>query len=204
MSIFGPFKSADDLEQAVVDTLSKWFHTYKLEFELQHDIAANSLPDPKSYRTAAQMDRDNAASLPAVVVVSPGLGKERPKQDGAGFFRASFVVGIGIFVSANDRDPTVKLLRMYTAILRAIMLQKQSLGGVAAGTEWLDESYDDVFQFPDGQTIQGGQVVFSVDLEELVNRYGGPPAPIEPDPVDQPGSDWPLANTVSAEIRVKE
>jgi hypothetical protein len=204
VSIFGPLFSTGDLEQAAMETLSEWFETYAIEYALQHDMERHAIALPKSYRTSAQLDRDDGASLPGIVVVSPGLGANKPSQEGDGSYRAQFILGIGAFVSANDRDPTTKLLRMYTAIIRAIILQKQSLKGFACGTEWVDESYDDVFRYPDGQTIQGGQVVFTVEVDGLVNRYGGPPAPTPPDPDTQPGGTWPLAETVSAEIRVKE
>lgn len=82
------------------------------------------------------------------------------------------------------------------------MLQKQSLGGFADGTTWLDESYDDAFQFTDTQTVGAGQVVFAIEVAGVVNRYGGPPTPIPPDPDTQPGSDWPTVEEHTETVRL--
>jgi hypothetical protein len=105
-------------------------------------------------------------------------------------------------VSANTRSQTVKLLRDYMAVVRTIMLQKQSLGGLVSGCTWVDESYDDDFPFTDDQTISTGQIVFEIEIAGLVNRFDGP-ATVDPTP-DQPGSEWPLAETVMATVEVEE
>ena len=207
MSIYGPLTSAAELEQAVVDTLQKWFPTYLTEYELQAGLIPDrntppKHPAPKAWLTADQLDRSAADALPAVVVVSPGLSKTAPKQEGDGSFRVFFSIGIGVFVSSNTRPDTIALVRVYTAILRTIMLQKQSLDGVADGCTWIDESYDDNFPFTDDQTMSAGQVVFEITIAGFVNRFAGPTTP-DPDP-SQPGSDWPLAETVMATVETED
>ena len=201
-SIFGSIKVAGDLEQAAVDTLSKWFRTYLIEYELQaglivsrHDPLHYQLP--RTYSKSNQIDRTNVDSLPAIVVVSPGTSPNNlPKQVGDGSFRVFFVIGIGVFVGAGDRASTLELVRVYTAICRAIMLQKQSLGGFADGSTWLNESYNDDFTFTDNQTISAGQVVFEIEVANIVSRFGGPD---QPDDDDLPG-DWPLVEEVIVTI----
>jgi hypothetical protein len=137
------------------------------------------------------------------VVISPGLSsRNKPKQEGDGSFRVFFSIGVGVFVSAGNRQDTMKLVRVYTAIIRTILLQQQSLGDFADGSEWLDESYDDNFPFPDDLTISAGQVVFEIEVAGLVNRFGGPKT-VDPEPT-QPGSDWPLAETVTATVLPEE
>jgi hypothetical protein len=208
MSIFDQIKLADDLEAAVLTTIESWFPVYVREVELQATIPQDSLPLPKSYLTADRVDRNNADQLPSIVVVSPGLSGKRPLQEGDGTFRCFFSIGVGIFVAGNDRTTTKRLVRTYTAVVRTIMLQKQSLGGFAAGTNWLDESYDDDFNFTDNQTIGAGQVVLEVEVDGVVNRFAGPAVyggpPPDPDPDTQPGSDWGTSDTVSAFIEVEE
>lgn len=205
MSIFDAIKMADDLEEAAKATLVAWFPTYSAEFELQAGLTAGTLPQPKSFLKADSLDREAADMMPAIVIVSPGMsGRQPPKQEGDGSYRCFFSIGIGCFVSAPVRKDTMRLVRIYTAIARTIMLQKQSLGGYADGTSWLDESYDDNFPFTDDQTISAGQVIFEVEIAGVVNRFGGPAKfggpPPAPDPVTQPGSDWPLVETVTATI----
>lgn len=206
--IFGAIKVADDLEQAAIDTLSSWFPVYIRELEVQHGIALDALPLPRSYLTADRVDRSNADQLPSVVVVSPGLSGRRPQQEGDGTFRCSFSLGIGVFVAGYDRTATKRLVRQYTAIARTIMLQKQGLSGYADGTTWLDESYDDDFSFTDGQTVGAGQTIFEVDVAGVVSRYGGPAVyggpPPAPNPATQPGALWPEVAKATATVEVKE
>jgi hypothetical protein len=208
--IFSAIKIADDLEKACLDTIEAWFPVYVKELEIQHPdlFPVGSLPAPKSFLTADRIDRSNADLLPAIVAISPGLSGKKPAQEGDGSFRAFFHLGVGVFVVGSDRPSTKRLVRTYTAICRTIMLQKQSLGGFADGSTWLDESYDDDFNFTDDQTIGAGQVVFEVEVDGVVNRYGGPAVfggpPPDPDPVEQPGSDWPTADVVTATVQVEE
>lgn len=207
VSIFGAISIATDLEQAVLDTLEKWFQTYLIEFELQTGLIkkntdATHYPLPKSWLKADQVDRAAADAMPSIVVVSPGLsGRNAPRQEGDGSFRVFFSIGIGVFVGANNRPDTMHLVRVYTAIVRTILLQHQGLGGFADGCQWLDESYDNNFPFTDDQSISAGQVVFEIEVAGIVNRYGGPAA-VEPTS-DMPGSSWPLAETVIATVERK-
>lgn len=213
-SVFGQIFIADDLENAAVNTLESWFPVYIREVELQspappdpRNIPQDALPLPRAYITAERLDRENADQLPAIVVVSPGLGRKIPMQEGDGTFRVTFSLAIGVFVSGQDRMDTKRLLRLYTGMARTIILQHQSLGGYSDGATWLDESYDDNFNFNDTLTLGCGQVVFEIDVAEVVSRYGGPAAYGQPEPPPdptQPGSTWPEVETVTAEIEIME
>lgn len=207
--IFGEVVLAKQLEEAVITTLENWFPVYIREIEIQQSLAQDVLPLPRSFITTDKINRENTDQLPAIVVVSPGLtGRGAPKQEGDGTFCVPWAISIGVFVSGKDRTTTKDLIRYYTGICRAIMLQKQSLGGFADGTTWLDESYDDNFAFTDQETIGAGSVVFEVWVAGVVQRFGGPAVyggpPPAPDPVNQPGSTWPEADTVTANITTKE
>jgi|SRR5215831_568656 len=217
MSIFDEIAVTDDLEHAVLDTLKNWFPTYIREVELQspaapdpRNIPLDSLPLPRAYLTVDELDREAANQMPSIVVVSPGLsGRSVPLQEGDGSFNVPFSIAVGVFVTADQRKNTQRLVRLYTATARAIMLQKQSFGGFAGGSYWLDESYDDRLTFTDDQTISAGQVVFEVWVNQVVNRYGGPKVPFQPqepppDPDTQPGSEWGIAETVTPTVTLKE
>jgi hypothetical protein len=207
LSIFDSIMVADDLEHAVLKNLQDWFPVYIREVELQspavpdpRNIPKDSLPLPRSYLTSDQIDRDAANQLPSIVVVSPGLSSRTvPQQEGDGSFNAPFSIAIGVFVTSDIRKHTLRLVRLYTAVARAIMIQKQSLGGMGAGTYWLDESYDDHFTFTDDQTISAGQVIFEVWVGDVLNRYAGPIGP--PNADTQPGSQWGEAETVTVDVK---
>jgi hypothetical protein len=210
MSLFDDIRVADELEYQVINSLQQWFPVYIREVELQspaapdpRNIPVDSLPLPRSYLTSDQIDKEAANQLPSIVVVSPGLsGRAAPQQEGDGSFNAPFSIAVGVFVSADRRSTTLRLVRLYTAIARAIMVQKQDLGGFGAGSYWIDESYDDNFPFTADQTISAGQVVFEIWVSGVVNRYGGPTTP--PDPDTQPGSDWGQAEEVIPTVTLKE
>jgi hypothetical protein len=201
MSIFGPIIDGGQVETWVTDTLKLWWRTYAREFELQHALPEDALPDPRSWIVAEDVEREGTDQLPAVVIVSPGLNGDEPIQQNDGRLLATWSIGVGIFVSAATRADTKKLVRQYTAIIRAIMLQKQSLGGHANAVHWTDESYDDNFNFTDELTISAGQVILDVAVADVINRFAGPVGP--PDEDTQPGSEWHTADTVDVDL-VKE
>ena len=82
-------------------------------------------------------------------------------------------------------------------------MQKRSLGGVACGTTWLDESYDDAPTDAE-RTLGIGLLAFEVSVDNVVKRDGGPAYPAPPDPVTQPGSEWPVVDTVDVVVQQKE
>jgi len=201
MSIFKTVVNANQVEAAVRDTLRTWFNTYLRETELQWGIPSRSIPEPLSYIIAQDNAREAEDQLPAVVIVSPGLSDE-PLKEGDGTYRAPWQVGIGIFASAKDRSSTEQLIRYYCAVIRAIMLQKRSLGGFADNVVWSDESYDEL-DFDDERTISAGLVDFIVEVAGVVDGNAGPTVTVPPDPDTLPGSNWPLVTDVIITEEVK-
>ena len=206
-NVFGPVIDGTGVEVAVRDTIDKWFLTYLREFEVQAGLipdhhATPFHPLPKSFSVANNLDRSNTEALPSIVVVSPGTSDRiGPRMSGDGMFIVNYLIGVGCFVSAPTRADTMKLVRVYTAICRTILLHKQSLGGYASGSTWLDESWDDDFTFTDDQTISVGQAVFEIEVAGVVSRYGGPD---EPDGDDTVPGTWPVVEDVIAVIEMKE
>src|SRR6516164_9245858 len=185
MSIFGALVIGSQVEQAVLDTLQLWFPTYLKEFELEAGLTTDKfsppiIPLPKSYAKANQFQKASAENLPAIVCVSPGLSpRNKPRQEGDGSFRVFFSIGAGVFCGARDRKATLDLVRVYTGIMRQILLQKEGLGNppFADGSSWMDERWDDNFDTVDNQTIASGVVTFEVEVAGVVSRFGGPSLP---------------------------
>jgi len=195
IDVFGTIKSADALEAAALATLEMWFNTYLREMEYQNGITPNSLISPMAYISANTIDRESSNQLPTIVAISPGFSGKEPYMTGDGLFKAFFSIGIGAFVSADNRINTMRLVRLYTAVARTIMIQKGSLGGFANGTVWLDESYYPDFDFTDTQTIGVGQAVFEVEVEAVAAKYAGPKTPDT-----APGTEWPYVQTVNVTV----
>jgi integrase len=63
------------------------------------------------------------------------------------------------------------------------MIQKPSMGGFALASRWIDESYDELAH-DDSRTIAAGIVSLGIEVDGVVNSYGGPKAPPEDACVD--------------------
>lgn len=201
MSIFQPIISGDQVEQWVLDHLENWMETYLREVELQRELDEGTLARPRSYVTFSTFMNFLENQTPAVVVVAPGLGA-RPTKYGGGAFIATFQVAIAVVCSARDQQSVNKLAKLYGAAVRAIMVQQPSMGqSEVRGVDWLDESYDEI-DSRDGRTLGAARVVFNVEVANVVNALGGPNAPA--DPVTQPGSEWPEAETTGIVTNIEE
>jgi hypothetical protein len=201
-SIFGVIKTGGIVEQSMIDTLRDWFPTYLRELELQLDMTAGLLPAPKSYSKADEFEWETGQQLPAAIVISPGLAGH-PLMDGERKYRATWTVAVGVIVSADTQEHTNELAKIYAAAVRAIVLQHGSLGEKAGGSEWIDEGYDDLP--PDAnRSMAAATMTFEIEVEDVIDRQGGPAYPIQPNPESQPGSEWPLVETAEATLEIAE
>lgn len=178
------------VEDAVIATIKEWIEVYLREIEMQWGVTEN-LPVPRSYNVGAEFDKWAEDQLPAVILISPGTS-DRPSADGEGGFNAPFRVSICIFATGNTRENTRRNAHLYGGAVRAMLLQKRSLGGISDGATWEGEDYD---QGPTekGRTIGSVVVDFVFNIPGVVYRTGGPPTP--PDPDNQPGEPWPTVQS---------
>lgn len=201
--VFKCIVDADMIENWATTTLQTWFGTYLGEMEVQRGEPRHSYPKPRSYVLAEELDKTVADQMPAIVVVSPGLAAAAPMHEGDGEFTAWWNLGVGVVASASTRKDTKRLVRVYCAAIRAIIVQKMSLGGSvalphASNCRWVDESYDDNFNFTDDMTISAGQVIFEVQVDDVVTAGAGPLSPSDED--HQPGSHWYEADHIYIDV----
>jgi hypothetical protein len=180
-SEIGPIVSAYDVEAAALATLRKWVSTYLGETEAQHGRVRNSLPRPRSYTTSNSFDKWPEDQLPCILLICPGT-IDVPLASGDGKYRVRFGLGVAAIVSTSQAVQTEETAKLYVAALRTCLIQQRSLGGFAAGTDWLDETYDDL-PSEDGRSLGAGQAVFAVEVDDISRRYSGPP---------NPGADVPV------------
>jgi hypothetical protein len=195
-SAIGPIVSAFDVEAAALATLKKWSSHYLAECEAQHGRVRGSLPRVRSYTTANSFDKWPEDQLPCVLLVSPGTAQP-PEVEGNGRYRAFFSLGIAAIVSTRDMVETEEVAKLYVAALRTCLVQQRSLGGFAAGVEWLDETYDDL-PSDDARSLGAGQAIFTIEVSDISRRYAGPKEPPEPD-ID-PDPDDPDATDVAVSV----
>lgn len=182
-SIFGPLVGGDAIEAAVVATMKRWLPTYLAELERRTDRAPGSLPSPASWATVNEFSQTGTDPPPWGIVVSPGTVGE-PERLGDGSFNVWWGISVAIIVTAESRQAANDLAKLYAVAVRAIMLQRPSLGDVAAGVEWVAEAN----AAAPTDYLRVGWVTesqFNVRAVGVVNAYGGPAEP-DLDPADLP------------------
>lgn len=204
--IFGPIFSSATLERAAIETIKAWMPTYVQELELQlPEYQRGTVPLPRSYASRTTFEEFPGEQLPLVVVVSPGVVGD-PSPEGDGRYTAWWELGIVVVAEGRSEDDSNSLVKLYGAAIRAIMLQKSSLGNIASGVEWTDESYDNVVEAEEQRTLRGVSLTFIVQIDDVVTRSRGPAEPIPPEdaPTTLPGSQWPTAELVEVEVNKEE
>lgn len=178
---FGPIVTGYLVEKAVLLTLRKWYPTYLAEVERQMELPKGFLIHPQNFTNRNSFDSQMGEKTPKIVVISPGTEGQPTKN--ASSWRATWRVGIGVAVGAKTEDDTDRILKCYAGATRAILLQKvQSICDMgvpsAETTRWLGESYDDLDDLPNQHILyKAGTILFSIDVNTSVARYGGPPEP---------------------------
>jgi hypothetical protein len=200
-SSFDTITVGTDITTSVIETIRKWMPTYLQEIELQLGRERGLIPPPRFYTTRNKFMSYPEEQLPLCVVVSPGL-TDAPTKDGDGCYNGWYGVGVGFVAQARDDVTADFLAKVYAADARAILLQHQDMGGGTAGTEWIDEIYDDDIAEDENRTLKASYVLFRIYVENIVNSYGGPVGPI-PNPDTQPGSDWGTVETVETEVVIE-
>ena len=181
------------VEDAVIATLQAWISFYLAEVEEQRGLARGAYDRPRSYMVRNDLTKWPEESLPAIVVISPGLS-DRAVKEGRGLYRVPWQIGIAAVVSAKDHASTRRMAYRYAAAIRALLVQHQSLdgalGGVVRGVTWLDGRNNEM-PAHDDRTVFASRQIFTVEvaeaLQQNVGPLGVPPvdplAPLDADPV---------------------
>lgn len=194
-NVFGRIVTGKVVRTAMTNHLKNWSPTYLAEVARAEGQDPATLPGFKSWVSAIELDEGKFEEhqMPSCVVVAPGILNEPEKRGGV--YIARWAVSVGCVVAGQDRESTFTLAEMYTAAVRAAVVQNPSLGGFATATDWLGERYDDV---PNDmlRTLAAGSVQFSVEVQGAVTLNGGPDAPLV-DPLPDPG---PRATFVDVDV----
>lgn len=200
MSVFGVIKSGSALEETAIAFLKDRLPEYLAEIERQTGRPQEQLPMIRSWTTRNEFVKWPEEQLPAMVVVSPGTNGV-PKKAGDGKVRATYALGLAVVCSAKDGEATSKLARDYAAAIRACVEQHPDLGGVAEGSLWTGERFDDIPQEQD-RNLSSGQVGFMVEVRDVVDASQGLTDKPE-DPYNVPNA-WPQVTDADTSTEVKE
>ena len=184
-NVFGAIVSGTAVRNAMVNHLKLWTPSYLAEMARSEDQDPSTLPGFRSWVSALDLEegRFQEHQIPSCVVVTPGILNE-PEKHG-GMYVARWAVSVGCVVSGQDQESTFLLAEMYSAAVRAAVVQHPSLGGFATATDWLGERYDEI---PNEmlRTLAAGSIQFAVEVYGAVTVGGGPDAPLV-DPLPDPG-----------------
>lgn len=168
--MIGPLISADDVCDAVEDTLVTWLPSVSAEIAAAKNVSlpavtSYSMPDPQALRSGS-------AELPALVVSSPGLASP-PQRDGEGMYRAAWTVVVSVFARGVDYRDTARVVRGYALAVRTSLLQHPSLGDFASELVWVNEEYD-ALDPAAARTAGGAFITVQVVVDDVTDAYGGP------------------------------
>jgi hypothetical protein len=206
MKIYGQIVTGGDVRTATIAHLKRWMPAMLAEVAAQSGRERGALPMFRSWNVDKTVDNWPEQQLPACVVVSSGLAAT-PVKHGDGSYRARWSIGVAAVVSALNQEATRELVELYTAALRAAMVQHPTLAQwdganwvpFALGVDWLDESYDEL-GFMDSRTIAAGIVSLGVEVDSVVDSAAGPVVP-PADATAEPGN-WGIVT--ATEITIKE
>lgn len=197
MTIFSSIISGAEVEKAAMDTLQEWLPTYLEEMCRQTGREPGSLPYIRSWKTVNDFESFPEDQIPLLLLISTGLA-EPPLKEGDGKYRATWILGTGVVCSGQDQQGSNDLAKLYSAAVRAALLQRPSLGGLAHGTDWEDERYNDL-PAENGRTLAAGQNIFSVEVRGVLDVQAGPGAP---DPLPDPITDYDPVIAETAELSI--
>lgn len=195
MSVFERIISDDQVEDATLETIRKWLHTYLAEKERQSGLQAGYYARPPgegSYTVRADFEKWPEEMLPIVTLIAPGITDD-PTRQGRGQVDGKFDVGVTCVVESTDQVATRRYAYRMGAAIRALLTQKgleDQLDGTVRGVDFLG-SRNNELPDPDGRTIWACRQLFVVDVAGIMTRVAGPTGPETPiEPLD-PVPDWP-------------
>lgn len=116
-----------------------------------------------------------AAQYPTGTVVSPGLSGA-PVRRTRTVMDATWRVMGTIYDRGPDHTDVQRRARTWAALMRAVLLQHRSLGGLASGLEWIGEEYGVINASNAARTFGACTVSVDVTVEDVVPS-SAPPAP---------------------------
>lgn len=186
---------ASVVEDAVAATVGLWVSPTLTAVETDAGVTPGTVARPRSLVCRSVFDVWAEQSLPAISVECPGTIRP-PEQLGAGVWVVVWDVRVSAIVSAGDKATTRRMAQWYAAALRWVFLTQGSLGGLAAGTRWDGERYDEL---PEAQsrTVVAATIQLSVSVEV------GPIDPHLVNPPDDPlipAPGWPQVQATEVDV----
>ena len=170
MSAIGPMLSKREVERWVLETILEFTPVYLVELQRRTQPPGTLEPWLGKSR-GGRTPRFVSGQLPGLHVYSEGLADAPARVFGG--WDASWAVIVNVFVS--DTQDATGLCDDYTAMVRSILTEHESLMGRADGLRWADEDVREL-DLP-GDTIAGSALAVIVDTYDAAGSDTGPDEP---------------------------
>lgn len=187
----------DDLENAVMEELRAWMPSTLYEISIERD--EELLQSPLSYNIRPDNNQFVEDQLPALIIVSPGT-LNNPRKSGDQVYEADYRILIVAIISSTGRVNVNRNARIYAAAIRAVLVRRPGLGGIAMGGLWEGESFDEGPE-EQGRSLASITVEFAYTVPNVVQRGGGPATPLVP---PQPIPDGPEVTSTDLTVDKKD
>jgi hypothetical protein len=206
VSVYGPFVTSLDIEQAIRTLLQTWLDTYLGELERRSQRPLRSLPRPRTWFVVTDVedilqwpDRD----LPAVLVESTGDGDTEPAGRRLNQWMR-FTVTLVYRGSGKrvDRETDREVIVLLASAIKWVLWKHRTLGGAAEALR-IDRTGYDFAPPARPNTLAGAEIDVAVLVADVVELSGGPTLPDDPPPVDLPPDspgDPPVVETTSVTL----
>lgn len=181
--IFGPIVGADDVRDAVRNTIRRWSPTYIAAMAARSDKPLVPFDHWDTLYEYRALPSDQG---PACWVTCSGVVGD-PLRQGSGVTSAVFEADVHIVINGLDWQETSDLTSAYTKTVRALLLQQGGLDGfvgVDGGTKWVAEKYQEIAHEA-RRSLGVGVSRFHITVDGVVNTSAGPKA--APVPAFTPG-----------------
>lgn len=180
-----PLLSADDLCTAAEAVLKE---------HLQALATSRGLENIRTWEQLPTLEALTTANLPAVAVSSPGLTKPAVRRSAG--YDATWRIVVGAFARGDSFTETAARVRDWAAVIRQVVLQHPTLGGVATGVEWVGEEYVERPERSTARTLGGCAVVFDVTAHNVIDA--------EPYvPPEQGGGKQPAVQSTHSTVTIR-
>jgi hypothetical protein len=210
-SAIGPIVSAFEVEHALAECVRRWQRDYLAEVCRQRALEPEQLQPYRSIVVSSEIEKMPEDQTPTLIVASTGVAAGgRPlgiRERGTGQIDARFGMDVASLISARGNREALRLARLYTAAVRALLLQ-QALAPTSelelARVEWTAERYGPAPLGSEAdRTIALGVASFVVDAANITNWQLGPREPLfEPTEPTEPPPPFEYPEAISHEIDV--
>ncbi|MEJ7846435.1 MAG: hypothetical protein WKF93_12400 [Acidimicrobiales bacterium] len=174
--------TADDLCRAAENILRTNLHP------LVEALALEDFEEITDWAQVPTMEAVAHADTPTGAISSPGL-VDAPVRKAHGVYDATWRVVVSVFDRDEDYNATAARTRQWAALVRALLIDNPSLGGVASSLTWVGEDYAERPRKDEARTFGGCAVAFDVTAKNVAELGSGDP--------QFPSTNTPVSTTIT-------